>query len=537
MYARAAKEKRMSTGFKITLAALVLLASGIALAVPTGGRGISQQGTVLQAGTGAVLRTIEDRARDTVSVKDFGAVGDGGTDDSDSIQNAIDAAYSNTAILGDYGPGRSVFLPRGVYRITRTIYLKPGVTLSGDGIRTTAIRLIGTTSTDALSFAQPNGTGWANSGIRNMAVISSATQSRDLISYPANHWGPVALDNVITEGAGRYGLYLVGGQEVAITNSRFRISKSAGARIGDGVTGFTTVTFRRVYFDSTTDGPGAEVMSLGSQTVFEDCIFENNGSVTHAAGHGLIVHGGTVSVSHPYIENNGGNGIQAGDATPTWITVVNPIIYGSNSYRQPTSIAGRFDGLVRGGAIIGGKWDGNDSTYTATGTSLWFATGARIPVIGADVGNTPPVWQGGDISAYPAPMFYNDGAGHQTSSFGSANVASLAVSGPSAVTIAPRTFPTGGTVTINASLGSVFYLDVYNGTAFTIGPPSNGVNGQIITVRIRNFFGVMGAVSFDSHVIISGSYANPTNGYARSITFLNDGGYWKQISSSDDVQN
>lgn len=52
-----------------------------------------------------------------VDVRDFGAVGDGHTDDTTAVQVAFDAAST-------YEPPRAVTFPTGVFRITRTIHVR-----------------------------------------------------------------------------------------------------------------------------------------------------------------------------------------------------------------------------------------------------------------------------------------------------------------------------------------------------------------------------------------------------------------------------
>ena len=73
----------------------------------------------LQAGAGAVARTVESKLRDTVSVKDFGAVGDGVTDDTTAIQNAINASSE-------------LYFPPGNYLVSAQINLKNDFSIVGE---------------------------------------------------------------------------------------------------------------------------------------------------------------------------------------------------------------------------------------------------------------------------------------------------------------------------------------------------------------------------------------------------------------------
>jgi hypothetical protein len=86
----------------------------------------------LQAGTNAVQRTVQGKLRESVSVKDFGATGNGVVlNEQPFIQAAIDAVYA--------AGGGTVRIPAGTYKITAQIQLKPGVAFVGDGSGNTII--------------------------------------------------------------------------------------------------------------------------------------------------------------------------------------------------------------------------------------------------------------------------------------------------------------------------------------------------------------------------------------------------------------
>jgi hypothetical protein len=78
-----------------------------------------------QSGTGATARTVDSKLKEVVSVKDFGAVGNGVADDTAAIQAAIDAVST--------AGGGTVFLPTGNYKTSASLILKSKVELKGSG--------------------------------------------------------------------------------------------------------------------------------------------------------------------------------------------------------------------------------------------------------------------------------------------------------------------------------------------------------------------------------------------------------------------
>jgi len=101
----------------------------------------SAAGYVVQTGptpTSPVVQSLQSWLDQYASVKDFGAVGDGVTDDTDAINRALYQIYCR-----EINPQirRSLFFPAGVYRVTDTILIPSFATLIGEGPNNSVIQL------------------------------------------------------------------------------------------------------------------------------------------------------------------------------------------------------------------------------------------------------------------------------------------------------------------------------------------------------------------------------------------------------------
>lgn len=237
----------------------------------------------LQTGTGATTRTVQSVLRDSISVKDFGATGNGTTDDTSYIQAAIDYAEIN---------GGSVFFPRGTYLTSAELVIdKPGVELYGEGTGTTwdglenpGTRIVGTHTTGSIIRIK-----WENCTIRNMVVDASSTRI-----------------------AAAFGT----------TKCGIRVEADDVASPEGDV--FSTI-LRRVYVRNQ---PGDGILMIGRtyQSIVEDCYSTNN------KGHGFCLDGGNrtsrVNLASPgvitlvnvYCYYNEGHGIAIGNPLDDGVT-------------------------------------------------------------------------------------------------------------------------------------------------------------------------------------------------------------------------
>ncbi len=121
----------------------------------------------IQSGTGAVLRTIQDKLRDRISVKDFGAVGDGIADDTVKVQAALTAAI---------GAGKALFFPKGTYLCTSTIVGSGDVVVYGEGRSISVLYWPSTAATSGLSLTLSAASGFTQTAdVHSLGLHTGST--------------------------------------------------------------------------------------------------------------------------------------------------------------------------------------------------------------------------------------------------------------------------------------------------------------------------------------------------------------------------
>jgi hypothetical protein len=219
-----------------------------------------------QSGAGAVSRSVNDKLRDVVSVKDFGAVGDGLTDDTAAIQAAINAAG-----------GRTVFIPAGTYKITDTLSynvtktfgaFSPGIKLMGDGMIKTF-----------LNHQAPN---------KPLIDIDSGSHGG---SYEASMGSLVAELAIVntTATAGTVGIRVLNGYQIKIDHVYIKDMTSHGIELKNGLyidDGWNMVSITQTWIDASKGwgikADGSANRNEGSYTYLREVFFQTNGTTDAA---------------------------------------------------------------------------------------------------------------------------------------------------------------------------------------------------------------------------------------------------------------
>lgn len=255
-----------------------------------------------QGGTGAQTRTVESRLRDFVSVKDFGAVGDGTTDDAAAVQAAIDAVTTN---------GGTVYFPAGTYNViasasrTTAIQLKANVKLLGAGSNASIIKLSNSPSSYSGKYIEIAANFASIQDIKLDANFGATGSMVEVATGNSLNFTRVFFDgNKAALSGAQNGLELIGNTDRLVVRDcffqllDFAIYKDS-ASTGDN----DNIIIDGCFFDSI-DNDAIELNSPGASSsirrvVINGCTFTNN-------LHSGVTGGFDVGIAS---DNSGGTGV------------------------------------------------------------------------------------------------------------------------------------------------------------------------------------------------------------------------------------
>lgn len=209
-----------------------------------------------QSSTGAVNRPFNLKLNEIVSVMDFGATGDGSTDDTSAIQAAINSFGGN---------GGTVFFPVGNYKTTVALSMVANVSLVGSGANSSIIKPV---ACHGVEFTYSN-------GFQYTLISEIGFDGTNATTYTAIHQTPPA--NFSTE------IYGINVKDVYVTYFDTAIYLSSARNI----------IIDNCWFESVNNG-----IILVGNTI--DTNITNNWIVCTGSGstkYGVYINGYTFSVS------------------------------------------------------------------------------------------------------------------------------------------------------------------------------------------------------------------------------------------------
>ena len=274
--------------------------SGTVLLAETG----AANAVYVPAGTGAVDSTVQGKLRDTVSVKDFGAVGDGVTDDTAAIQAAI-----------NYAAGRPILLTQGTYKITSSLEYDTtglgnasGLKLYGEGKYKSLID--NRSGTDAIYCSSGTASEFQYEVELSDFSIINTTASANTIGITLSGVRQSKIKSVRVADQASHGLFINGANsdntacsQITIEDSDFSSNGGWGAIANCDVGGInSTISFKNVRFIDNTLGGVAAYSVTG--LLVDSCAIAYNGGIGLAVGNAGVSYSKAAKLVNNEFDSN-----------------------------------------------------------------------------------------------------------------------------------------------------------------------------------------------------------------------------------------
>lgn len=509
----------------------------------------------LASGTGAVMRSLASKAADEVSVKDFGATGNGTTDDTIYVVAALAALPSS---------GGRLLFPAATYKFNLST-TRGGVVLVGAGSGNINTGLGGTkfiaadASKPILQFGDGATTTSRGNAVRDVILVGDGANvtGDGIYLFGARD---MTIDNVAISAFGRDGIRIqcntTSSSGIHIGRAAISGSKGANLRAEACAGSFTSnITVTDSHFNDAAVASGGRAIYLDSTTV--------NLVNTYLDLHdGVGIQMVKNFSGNPNIEADSVNFDNADGSTATSMDV--STVYASAA-RLSTVINGcfRFNGKVvysdatvnvsvSRGCVFYQPWSVNPAVFNSLQlpiSEVEAQAGGTIPTLSRS-GNTPDTdadiilaHSGFKVSAADGANGFNNPLHLGTSALyknqGGLLMWRKDANRPTAENNAQvlgwvSTAPTfGATVTMDLTLANVFLITIPNGscaTNFTINNPSGSGTGvsshgnsmQIVCVINTCGGAYTGATTWSANWHLAGAWVNAANTNRRCAGFQQD---------------
>lgn len=369
------------------------------------------------------------------SVSDYGATGDGSTDDAGAIQAAITAASTD---------GGEVYIPPGTYIIGTVLLHESYVTLRGAGMGVTTLKLKDATAANVINCGRSGYTGEVlHARIESLTIDGNSANQTSAAIYPIQAWGTVGLviDRVEIKNATRHaiGLFESPITDTVITNCYLHDAERCLLYASDAHG--LTMSGNRLEAWSL---EGADVApAIGFVGTANDRVIFADNQCVNGSGERFFMEASTIISDSSFT----GNVIDANDL-------------------NGSGISGYFDRTVfSGNVVLNGSGHGSRSGYELVGNDLLIegnriedgcisfsagagAKGKRISVVGNQIAQT---------SADGNAIAFGTSANPVSDVLISCNIIDMTGSSGSAEGIAVGTYGTSGEVDRVQIVGNIIY--------------------------------------------------------------------------------